>query len=92
MLVEKLANYYPSHVKNLAMVEKTVLRYNFEVLVLCLSVSTFSYFILLLYYSSETNRILFTPSHLFDHFSYQLVTNTKYNQQINYDIIYVKLY
>ncbi len=48
----------------------TVLKYNFEVLVLYLSISLFCYFILLLKYMSEVNSVLFTPIHLFDSFCY----------------------
>ena len=48
----------------------TVLKYNFELLVLYLSISVWCYFILPLHYISEGNIVLSTPLHLFDSFSY----------------------
>lgn len=50
----------------------TALKYNFEVFVLNLNISILCYFILQLYYISETN-VLFTLLHLFDSFSYLLL-------------------
>ncbi len=51
----------------------TVLRYNFEVLVLYLCISLFCYFthtFILLCCISEADIVLYTPLHLFDNFSY----------------------
>ena len=53
-----------------AIYSSTVLKYNFEVLVLYLSISMWCYFILPLHYISEENIVLSTPLHLFDSFSY----------------------
>uniref|UniRef100_A0A3B4YX93 TNFR-Cys domain-containing protein n=1 Tax=Seriola lalandi dorsalis TaxID=1841481 RepID=A0A3B4YX93_SERLL len=48
----------------------SVYQYNFEVLVLNLSIYILCYFLLQLHYISDGNIVLSTPLHLFDSFSY----------------------
>uniref|UniRef100_A0A3B4T3M2 TNFR-Cys domain-containing protein n=1 Tax=Seriola dumerili TaxID=41447 RepID=A0A3B4T3M2_SERDU len=48
----------------------SVNQYNFEVLVLNLSIYILCYFLLQLHYISDGNIVLSTPLHLFDSFSY----------------------
>ncbi len=67
----------------------TQIKYSFEVFVLYLSISLFSYFVLLLNYISEANIVfLLHYIYLITLVTLQIqISNTKYNQEIKYDVI-----
>lgn len=61
----------------------TVLMHSFEVLVLFLSISVLWYSMLLLNHISEGNIVLPTPLHLFDSFSYYLLSRSTFYKNDN---------